>query len=294
MWNTTGSAAPVSPASGMATPASPPRDLLLIAGGGVYPLELLRSARAQGVQRIVALAFRGETDRTVATEADEVRWLSVGRLREFLDVAASFGIPDVVMAGRIRPVRLFHLRPDREAFELLKTLRVKNAETIFGAIANRLGERGLALRPAHWFMERAMPAAGVLGRRPPTPREESDIALGRRVARATSGLDIGQTVVVRDGVILAIEAFEGTDAAIRRAGRIAGPGAVVVKRAKRNHDMRFDIPVVGRRTLRVLRRVRASALALEAGRTIILEREAVIREADRLNLCLLAFEGENE
>ncbi len=277
----------------MPTPSPPPSELLLIAGGGVYPLELLRSARAHGVRRIVVLAFRGETNRQVAAEADEVHWLYLGSLRAFLERAASVGIRDVLMAGLIRPFRLFHLRPDREAFELLMKLRVKNAETIFGAIGHRLAEHGMTLQPAHWFMEHAMPAAGLLSARPPTPREESDIALGWRVARATSGLDIGQTVVVRDGVILAVEAFEGTDAAIRRAGRFGGPGAVVVKRAKRGHDMRFDIPVIGRRTMRILRKIRASALALEAKRTIILERETVVREADQMGLCLLAFEGDD-
>jgi len=270
----------------------PPRELLVIAGGGAYPVELIRSARAQGVGRIVALAFRGETDRAVPALADETRWLTMGRLREALDIAESVGIRDTVMAGRIRPSHLFRLRPDRAAFELLASLRVKNAETIFGAIAARLTERGLALRPACWFMERAMPAPGLLSRRGPTPREADDIALGRRVARTTSGLDIGQSVLVKDGVILAIEAFEGTDEAIRRAGRIGGPGAVLVKCAKRGHDMRFDIPVVGTGTLRRLRRIRAAVLAIEAGRTIVLERDAVVREADRMNLCLFAFEGD--
>lgn len=269
--------------------ADPLRELLLLAGGGVYPLELLRSARRAGVGRIVVIAFRWETDRAVIREADEVRWISVGQLRAFLDTAESLRIPHAVMAGRIRPMRLFHLRPDREAFELLAKLRVKNAESIFGAIAERLAERGIRLLPAHTFMEEAMPKAGLLGGRPPTPREEADIALGRRISRATSGLDIGQTVVIRDGVVLAVEAFEGTDAAIRRGARIGGPGIVIVKRAKQDHDMRFDIPVVGLRTLRLLRRVRASALALEAGRTIILEREAFLREANRIGLCLTAF-----
>mgnify|MGYP000655917874 FL=1 len=273
-------------------PSPPPRALLLIAGGGAYPVELIRSARAQGVERIVALGFRGETSRMAAALADEVRWLALGRLREALDAAESVGIPDVVMAGRIRPHNLFRLRPDREAFEILAALRVKNAETIFGAIGERLAQRGLTLRPASWFMEKAMPAPGLLSRRAPTAREESDIALGRRVAKTTSGLDIGQTVVVKDGVILAIEAFEGTDAALRRAGRLGGAGTVAVKCAKRGHDMRFDIPVIGAGTLRTLRRIRAAALAIEAGRTIVLERDAVIRAADRAGLCLVAFEGE--
>ncbi len=286
------SSTPGNPGAFQGAPSPPPRELLLIAGGGAYPIELIRSARAQGVARIVVLGFRGETSREAASLADEVRWLTLGRLGEALDAAESFGISDVVMAGRIRPGNLFRLRPDREAFEALAALRVKNAETIFGAVGERLAQRGLTLRPASWFMEKAMPGPGLLAKRPPTEREERDVALGRRVAKTTSGLDIGQTVVVKDGVILAIEAFEGTDAALRRAGRLGGPGAVAVKCAKRGHDMRFDIPVIGTGTIRTLRRIRAAALAIEAGRTIVLEREAVAREADRSSLCLLAFEGE--
>lgn len=273
--------------------AGPPVELMLIAGGGVYPVEWIRSARAQGVRRIVALAFRGETAREVPALADETRWLTMGRLSDALATAESVGIRDVVMAGRIHPSNLFRLRPDRAAFEMLAALKVKNAETIFGAIAERLAERGLTLHPACLFMERAMPAPGQLSARAPTAREADDIALGRRVAKATSGLDIGQSVLVKDGVILAIEAFEGTDQAIRRAGRLGGPGVVLVKCAKRGHDMRFDIPVIGRGTLRRLRRIRASALAIEAGRTIVLEREAVVRDADRQGLCLIAFEGDS-
>ncbi len=279
------------PAGAAAVPR--PAELLLIAGGGAYPVELIRSARAQGVRRIVALAFRGETDRAVPALADETRWLTMGRLHDALATAESVGIRDAVMAGRIHPSNLFRLRPDRAAFEMLAALKVKNAETIFGAIADRLAERGVRLHPAYLFMEQAMPAPGQLSARAPTAREEADIALGRRVAKATSGLDIGQSVLIKDGVILAIEAFEGTDEAIRRAGRLGGAGAVLVKCAKRGHDMRFDIPVIGTRTVRNLRRIRASALAVEAGRTIVLERAAVVREADRQGLCLIAFEGDS-
>lgn len=260
----------------------------IIAGKGVYPLELARSARAQGVGRIFAVAFKGETEREIGSLVDEVRWLNLGQLGAMLDAFRASGVKDVVMAGQITPTNLFRVRMDRPMLDLLGRLKERNAETIFGAIGDELRAVGVELRPASLFMERSMPAPGVLGSRPPTIEEEADIALGLKVAKLTSGVDIGQTVVVKRGTILAVEAFEGTDAAIRRAGELGGPGAVVVKVAKRGHDMRFDIPVVGLHTMKVLRNAKIAALAVEAGRTILLEREKLVKAADEMGLAFIA------
>lgn len=268
-----------------------PPHLLILAGRGAYPLELARSARLQGVKRLSAIAFRGETDRGLARLVDDLTWIHVGQMRAFLDAARASGAAHAVMAGQITPTRLYNLRPDREAFALLAGLKLRNAHTLFGAIGDRLADAGLLLLPAHRFMEHSMPPAGLLTRRAPDPRERDDIVFGRRVARATSGLDIGQTVVVKEGTVLAVEAFEGTDETILRGGRLGGPGAVVVKLAKAGHDMRFDIPIVGLRTIKRLRKARASALAMEAGRCIVLEREAVVEAADRAGLCLVVLEA---
>ena len=192
------------------------------------------------------------------------------------------------MAGQITPTHLFSLRLDRAALSMLGRLRERNAHTIFGAFCDELNGIGLQLLPAHLFMENAMPPAGLIASRPPSPDEESDIKLGLQVAKTTSGIEIGQTVIVKQGTILAVEAFEGTDDAIRRAGRLGGPGIVVVKVAKRGHDMRFDIPVIGTRTLKTLRKVKAGVLAVESGRTILLQRDELIRQANRMNLCFTA------
>jgi DUF1009 family protein len=270
----------------MTTPV--PESLALIAGRGAYPLLLAASARAQGVRRVCAVAFRGETDRRIGGAADEVTWIRVGQLGRMLDALRDSGARHAVMAGQIAPKHLFSVRMDAAMLALLMRLRERNAETIFGAVAEELKRVGIDLLPASLFMERHMPAAGVLTRRAPTPRERDDFTLGFTVARATSGLDIGQTVVVKQGTILAVEAFEGTDAAVLRAGRLAGPGGVAVKVAKRGHDMRFDIPVLGLRTLKTLRKAGIAAVAVEAGRCIILERERVLAEADRLNLAIEA------
>lgn len=269
-----------------------PSSLLLIAGSGAYPRLLAESAIAQGVRRLSTIAFRGETESAVARLSHDVRWVRVGQFAAFLDAARESGVTDAVMAGQLTPTSLFRIRPDRAMVEVLSGLKTWNADSIFGAVAGRLEREGIRLHPASRFMERCMPEPGALGRRAPDEREAADIALGRRVAKATSGLDIGQTVVIKDGAVLAVEAFEGTDETILRGGRLAGPGVVVVKTAKAGHDMRFDIPVVGLRTMKSLRKARASALAVEGRRTILLEREAIVRAADGMNLALVAFEPE--
>lgn len=266
------------------------QELGLIAGRGDYPLLLAQSARQQGVRRIFAVAFRHETSRAIARYVDEVRWVYLGQLQPILDAFAGSGLRHAVMAGQIAPSNLFSLRFDRAAMGLLARLRERNAHTIFGAFCSELEAVGISFLPAYLFMESAMPKPGPIGSRRPTPTEQADIELGLRVAKLTSGIEIGQTVVVKEGTILAVEAFEGTDDAILRAGRLGGRGSVVVKVAKRGHDMRFDIPVIGLRTLTSLRKARAAVLAVEAGRTILLERAKLAAEADRIGLSLVAME----
>ena len=268
-----------------------PETLGVIAGLGSYPWQLARSAHAQGVKRVVAFAFKGETERVIAKHADEVVWMHLGSLQALLDAVRAKGVTKIVMAGQIKPTRLFSLRLDAKALAVLRTLKVRNAHTIFGAIGDELRAIGAELLPAYCFMETEMPAAGTLGRRAPDEREAADIRLGAKVAKLTSGLEIGQTVVVKEGTVLAVEGFEGTDETILRAGRLGGPGAVVVKVAKLGHDMRFDIPIVGLRTFKMLKKAKISCLAVEARRTILLEREKLAAEADRLGIAFAAFDA---
>ena len=268
-----------------------PETLGVIAGLGSYPWQLARSAHAQGVKRVVAFAFKGETERVIAKYADEVVWMHLGSLQALLDAVQAKGVTKLVMAGQIKPTRLFSLRLDAKALAVLRTLKVRNAHTIFGAIGDELRAIGAELLPAYCFMETEMPAAGTLGRRAPDERELADIRLGAKVAKITSGLEIGQTVVVKEGTVLAVEGFEGTDETILRAGRLGGPGAVVVKVAKLGHDMRFDIPIVGLRTFKMLKKAKISCLAVEAKRTILLEREKLAAEADRLGIAFAAFDA---
>jgi len=265
-----------------------PEALGIIAGNGVYPRLLALSARKQGVKRIFSVAFRRETDRSIETVSDEVRWIYLGQLGAMLDALSAGDVKVAVMAGQITPTHLFNIRMDGRMLELLKSLKARNAETIFGAVAKELASIGVDLIPASTFMEDYMPGPGLLTTRPPTESESRDIELGLSVAKATSGLDIGQTVVVKQGTILAVEAFEGTDATIMRAAELGGAGSVIVKVAKQGHDMRFDIPVIGMRTLKTLRKAKASVLAFEAGRAVVLEHDVVVKAANKMNLSLIS------
>ncbi len=266
--------------------------LALIAGRGDYPLLLAQAARACGVKRISVIAFKGETSRIMANAADEIVWINAGSLGALLDSLKRSGARHAVMAGQVNPKNLFCIRMDKALIDLLKSLPVKNAHTIFGGITSEIEKAGIRLLPASSFMQDYMPKAGILTFRSPDSREQNDILIGRRVIKDTSHLDIGQTVVVKDGMILAVEAFEGTDRAIRRGGKLGGRGAVVVKVPKSGHDMRFDIPVIGSRTLKSLKKARASCLALEAGGAILLHRDQLIAQADAMGLTVVVLEAQ--
>lgn len=267
-----------------------PESLSIIAGRGAYPRVLAESARKQGVKRITAVAFKKETDTVIEKVADEVTWVHIGQLQAMLDALAAFKTPCVVMAGQIKPTHLFNIRPDKRMFDLLARLKERNAETIFGAVGEELKSIGIDLMQASLFMESTMPEPGQIGHIPPSPAQWDDINLGLRVAKATSGLDIGQTVVIKEGTVLAVEAFEGTDATILRAGELGGVGSVIVKVAKRGHDMRFDIPVIGDRTFDSIKKSGAKVLAVEARRSILLDREALVKMADQRGIAFLAVE----
>jgi len=270
-----------------------PDTLALIAGRADYPLLLARAARAQGVEQITALAFKGETSREIEQVADEVVWLHAGSLGPLLDVLRNGVAEHAVMAGQINPKNLFFMRLDKTLRDLLKNLPVKNAHSIFGGIIAEIENTGLKLLPASSFMQDYMPAAGCLTARVPDARELRDVEIGRHVVKETSHLDIGQTVVIKEGMILSVEAFEGTDRAIRRGGKLGGKGAVVVKVPKVGHDMRFDIPVIGTHTLKSIKKAGISSLAIEAGGAILLHKNDLIARADAMGLAITVLESED-
>jgi len=254
-----------------------PDELGLIAGNRSLPLEFARLARQSGLRRVVAVAFEGETDPALAELVDEVVWLRVGQLGRMIAAFTDRGLRHCVMLGQIAPRNLFDLRPDLRAVKLLFRLKEKNAHTLFGGIADELRKDGVELIEATPWLKPLMPAAGFALGRPLNREHEADLAYAFRLAKEVSRLDIGQTVVVKDGAVLAVEGFEGTDQCLARGGQLAGPkgGAVAVKVAKAEHDMRFDIPTVGLKTVETCAASGVTVLAVEAGRTLLLEREQV-------------------
>lgn len=250
-----------------------PDTLAIVAGSGAYPLAMARAARAAGVRRLVAAAFEGETDPAIASLVDEVEWMRVGQLGKMLALLKRSGAKHGAMAGQIAPKNLFDLRPDMKALLLLASLRERNAETIFGAIAAEMAAVGVELLPATIYMEECLAKAGLLGGPRLSRREELDVAYGFTIAKETSRLDIGQTVVVKGGTVLAVEAFEGTNSAVKRGGELGRKGAVMVKVSKPDQDLRFDVPVIGPLTLDAAHEARIRVLGVEAGQTLLLEPE---------------------
>jgi UDP-2,3-diacylglucosamine hydrolase len=265
----------------------------IIAGNGEFPLVFARAARRQGIDRLVAAAFEGETNPAIATLVDEVEWIRLGQLNKLIEVFTKRGIGRAVMAGGITPANLFkNLKLDLRMIAVAARLKERNAETIFGAIATELGKDGVALIDPRTCLGDAVPAAGPLTRRKPDSRQAADVAFGTRIAKAVSALDIGQTVVVKEGTVLAVEGFEGTDECIRRGGALAGDqgGAVVVKVSKPNQDFRFDIPCVGVRTVESCAAGRIAVLAVEADRSLLLDRAAVLAAADQQGVTIVAVD----
>lgn len=255
----------------------------IIAGSGQYPLLLARAARRAGEGRLVAATFEQETDPALAGLVDHAESMRVGQLGKLLAYFQRQGVDRAIMAGQIAPKNLFDLRPDLKALLLLGRLRERNAESLFGAVADELARAGVTLLPATTYLEDHLAAAGPLAGPKPGKRVLLDVAFALRTAKATSALDIGQSVVVRHGTVLAVEAFEGTDAAIRRGGLLAGGkgGATLGKVSKPGQDLRFDVPVIGPQTLRTAGEARLAAIAVEAGKTLLLDREEIVRLADR-------------
>ena len=263
-----------------------PESLFLIAGSGRYPSLLIESARASGVKRISVAAFEGETPETTSARADEVHWLRVGQLGKLLEAARKSGAHHAMMAGQLAPANLFDLRPDFRALMLLARLRRRNAETLFGEVANQLASIGLELLNAMTFLEDHVARAGHMAGPNLKQRHIDDMQFGFEMAKEISRLDIGQSVVIKSGTVLAVEAFEGTNDCIRRGGNLGGKGAILVKVTKPNQDLRFDVPVIGETTIEVAREAKIKAIACEANRTLLLDRPAVCQAATGAGITL--------
>ncbi len=265
-----------------------PEILGIIAGNGVYPRLLAKAARKTGVKKIVAAAFSGETDPVLAQHVDLIEWMRVGQLNRLLKFLNQNRVHHAIMAGQIAPKNLFDLRPDWKALLLLGKLKERNAESIFAAIAEELTRIDVELLPATTFLEDCLVPAGLIAGTKLSRQEEEDVDLGWKIAKEIARLDIGQTVIVKNGTVLAVEAFEGTNEAISRGGTLAREGAVMVKVAKSNQDMRFDAPVIGVETIRVAAEAKLRVIAVEAGKTLLLERKAIDDLAAHSKLSIIA------
>jgi len=241
-----------------------------------------------GVKRLVAVAFDGETDLELAKLVDDIIWLKVGQLSKMISAFTDRDVKQCVMLGQIAPKNLFDLRPDLRAMAMLLKLKEKNAHTIFSAIADELKKDGVELIEATPWLKPLMPGGGFHLGPKLSEEQRTDVQFGHRIAKEVSRLEIGQTVVVKNGTVLAVEGFEGTDKCLARGGELAGKdgGAVAVKVAKENHDIRFDIPCVGARTLETCASAGIAVLAIETGKALLLEPEEVKQLAQKRGVAL--------
>jgi hypothetical protein len=258
----------------------------VIAGNGVYPRLLADAARRAGVNKIIAAAFTGETDSVLAQHVDLIEWMRVGQLNRLLKFFRAQNIHHAIMAGQIAPKNLFDLRPDWKALMLLGTLKERNAESIFVAIADELAKIDVELLPATTFLEDSLADSGLIAGPKLSRNEEDDVVLGWRIAKEIARLDIGQTVIVKNGTVVSVEAFEGTNETIKRGGALAREGGVMVKVTKSNQDMRFDVPVIGVETIRIAAEAKLRVVAVEAGKTLVLEHDAIVDVANHLKISI--------
>jgi DUF1009 family protein len=253
--------------------------IALIAGNGIYPETFVAAARRAGVKRLVAAAFENETKPELAAQVDAIAWFRVGQLSKMISFFKKEGITQTVMVGQIAPKNLFDLRPDLRTLLMIARLKQRNAETLFGGIGDEMAKDGITLMP---------PAGHVAGPHIKKRRWE-DAEYGFKIAKESSRLDIGQTVVVKNGTVLAVEAFEGTNEAVKRGGALGRGGATMVKVSKPNQDMRFDVPVIGPDTIRNAAAAGVDVIAIEALKTLVLGNDELQKECSARKISVVAL-----
>jgi UDP-2,3-diacylglucosamine hydrolase len=271
----------------------------LIAGNGTFPLLILDAARAQGFE-VVVVAIKEEASPEIESrDAASVHWVSLGELSKLIETFQRDGVRRAIMAGQVKHKQIFSaIRPDWRLAKLLLSLTTRNTDSLLGAVAKVLAEEGITLESSTGLLEPLLVKAGVLTRRAPTEQERKNIDYGRAVARQLAEYDIGQTVVIAESACVAVEAMEGTDAAIERAGHIMGSlrgdastlsrALTVVKITKPNQDMRFDVPVIGVKTIEVMQTAGGTCLALDAGKCLLLDGEKVLDAANAAGMAVVA------
>ena len=264
--------------------------LAVIAGNGRFPFLVLEAARDQGLDPLV-VAIKEEAAPELQREARSIHWLSLGEIAQLLDLLTANGIHKVLLAGQVKHVQLFSsIQPDGLMTRVLTGMHRKNTDALIGAFVRMLEGRGIEVVDSTLFLRPLLPEAGTLTQRTPDEGEWADIHYGREIAKKVAGLDIGQTIAVADRACVAVEAMEGTDSTIERAAALSnGRRLVIVKVSKPHQDMRFDVPVVGLRTVQVMRRASASVLALDAGKTLLFERHRMLEEANQAGIAVVGI-----
>ncbi len=278
-------------AAGESLPTRPAGErFAIIAGNGRFPFLVLEAARDRGIEPLV-VAIKEEALPELARNAGEIEWLSLGEVARLLELLSARGINKVVLAGQVKHVQLFSsIKPDGVVEQTLNGMERKNTDALIGAFVRMLESRDIRVVDSTLFLKPLLADAGQMTERAPDSGELADIVYGREIAKKIAGLDIGQTIVVADRACVAIEAMEGTDAVIERAATLCnGKRLVVVKVSKPQQDMRFDVPVVGVKTIRVMRRSNVQALAVDAGRTLLFEREQLIKEANEAGIAVIGM-----
>lgn len=259
----------------------------LIAGNGVFPFLVLEGARRAGIGLSV-VAIREETDPRIEQEAENVIWVGIGQLGKMISFFKKHGVTKAVMAGQVKHVQIFsNAMPDLRMIKMLWNLPRRNTDALIGGVANEMAKEGIELIDSTYFVPHLLASEGVLTRRKPTDVEQGNISYGLHIADELGRLDLGQTVVVRAKACVAVEAMEGTDATVRRAGELARGSLTVVKVAKPNQDMRFDVPVVGVPTIQTMIDAGATCLSITAGKTLMFDRAEMIKLADANKICIV-------
>ncbi len=263
----------------------------LIAGNGRFPFLVLDAARSLG-HPVTVIAIKEEADKKIEEAAAKAQsplhWVSIGQLGRFLEILKNDNITQAVMAGQVKHVKIFGgFVPDLTAMSLLAKLATRNTDSLIGAVADLMRERGVELVNSATFLEPLLAAEGQLSARVPTDAERKDLEFGYRMADAIAGLDIGQTIAVKHQAVVAVEAMEGTDETIARAGHLAGDGVSIIKVAKPKQDMRFDVPIVGLATIQAMRIAGAKVLSVDAGKTLIFDRDAFFAAANEAGIAIV-------
>lgn len=273
--------------------ASTPPVVGMIAGNGIYPETFARAARQAGVPRLVAAAFKNETKAEFENEVDEIAWFKVGQLNKMIKFFNQHQVEKAVMVGQIAPKNLFDFSPDLRTTKMLMRVKQRNAESLFGAIAEEMEKDGISLISAVTYLDEFLPKPGLIGGPKLSESQQQDAVYGMHIAKEVSRLDIGQTVVVKEGTVLAVEAFEGTNEAIKRGAKLGKKKAMMVKVSKPNQDFRFDVPCVGPETIKTAAEAGVNAIVIEADCTLLLGQAEVLELCKSKKVSLVACSDEN-